>query len=128
SDGVSEDSTTRYLSATCEHAVCDTTRQMLARGTFDVTVTQGFIAGNAYGETVVLGRGGSDTSAAYLASKLDAERLEIWTDVPGLFTTDPRCTDTARLLPRVTYDEAAVLGSLGAKVLHPRSLDPVREA
>ncbi len=55
-----------------------------------MVLTQGFIARNARGETVLLGRGGSDTSAAYIAGKLDAERLEIWTDVPGMFSADPR--------------------------------------
>ena len=61
-------------------------------------VTQGFIASDAEGNTVLLGRGGSDTSAAYLAAKLRARRLEIWTDVPGMFSANPRATPTARLL------------------------------
>ncbi|MAQ14937.1 MAG: hypothetical protein CMN30_09090 [Sandaracinus sp.] len=117
----------RYLSARCDHSRDPDVAAHLERESAAVTITQGFIARNDAGETVLLGRGGSDTSAAYLAARLGARRLEIWTDVPGLFTIDPRRTDRSRLIPRVTYDEAAVLGALGAKVLHPRCLEPVRE-
>lgn len=118
----------RYLSACCGHeADLEAQERLLASGA-QVSVTQGFIARDAQGETVVLGRGGSDTSAAYLAASLSAKRLEIWTDVPGLFTIDPRKTDQARLVPDASYDEAAVMGALGAKVLHPRCLGPVRAA
>ena len=116
----------RYLSARCDHAPDPAARAHVLDGGATVTVTQGFIAHNDEDETVLLGRGGSDTSAAYLAAVLSAEKLEIWTDVPGLFTIDPRRTDAARLVPDVCYDEAAVLGALGAKVLHPRCLQPAR--
>jgi diaminopimelate decarboxylase/aspartate kinase len=75
---------------------------------------------------VLLGRGGSDTSGAYLAARLGAERLEIWTDVPGLFTANPGQVPEARLLRRLGYAEAGELASRGAKVLHPRCLGPVR--
>ncbi len=119
--------TRAYLSACCDFAPDAALRAGLAQGA-EVTITQGFIAGNAHGETVLLGRGGSDTSAAYLAAKLEAERLEIWSDVPGLFTADPRRTHHARLLPHVSYADAQVLGALGAKVLHPRCLAPVKHA
>ncbi|PRQ03006.1 Bifunctional aspartokinase/homoserine dehydrogenase 1 [Enhygromyxa salina] len=118
----------RYLSACCTHEPDPAARGRLASDTIDATITQGFIARNHRGETVVLGRGGSDTSAAYLAAKLQAERLEIWTDVPGLFTADPRFAAQARLLPRISYEEAAVFGALGAKVLHPRCLAPAHAA
>jgi diaminopimelate decarboxylase/aspartate kinase len=117
-----------YLSAECSYAPSTEVQRRLRSAEVDVTVTQGFIASNQDEETVLLGRGGSDTSAAYLASILDAERLEVWTDVPGVFTSDPRRAASARLVPRLTSDEAAVLGSLGAKVLHPRCLPPVKEA
>jgi diaminopimelate decarboxylase/aspartate kinase len=93
-----------------------------------VVLTQGFVAslpGN--GDTVLLGRGGSDTAAAYLAAKLGAEQLEIWTDVPGLFTANPHAVPEARLLRHLRYDEAQELASKGAKVLHPRSIRPVQE-
>jgi diaminopimelate decarboxylase/aspartate kinase len=117
-----------YLSAECGYAPSAEIQRRLRSEDVDVTITQGFIASNRDDETVLLGRGGSDTSAAYIAAILDAERLEIWTDVPGLFTSDPRREATARLVLRLTYDEAAILGSLGAKVLHPRCLPPAKAA
>jgi diaminopimelate decarboxylase/aspartate kinase len=92
-----------------------------------VVLTQGFIARNEWGETVLLGRGGSDTSAAYLAARLQARRLEIWTDVPGMFTADPHVVPSARLLLALHYDEAQELASAGSSVLHPRCLSPLRE-
>ena len=92
-----------------------------------ILITQGFIASDEDGNTVLLGRGGSDTSAAYLAAKLRAQRLEIWTDVPGLFSADPRFTPTARLLRALHYDEAQEIATSGAKVLHPRCILPVRQ-
>jgi len=94
----------------------------------DVVLTQGFIARTAGGETCLLGRGGSDTSAALFAVLLEASELEIWTDVPGLFTADPRIIPSARLLRGVGYREAQELAALGAKVLHPRCLPPVAAA
>jgi diaminopimelate decarboxylase/aspartate kinase len=92
-----------------------------------ILITQGFIASDEDGNTVLLGRGGSDTSAAYLAAKLRAQRLEIWTDVPGMFSADPRFTPTARLLRALHYDEAQEIATSGAKVLHPRCILPVRQ-
>ena len=117
----------RYLSGRCDHRQEPALGRRLLEGGAAMTLTQGFIARNDANETVLLGRGGSDTSAAYLAARLGARQLEIWTDVPGLFTIDPRRTHHSRLIPEVSYDEAAVLGALGAKVLHPRCLEPVRE-
>ncbi len=93
-----------------------------------LVLTQGFLAGNARGETLLLGRGGSDTSAALFAVMLGAKRLEIWTDVPGLFTADPRRIPSARLIRRIGYREAQELAALGARVLHPRCLPPAAEA
>lgn len=89
-------------------------------------VTQGFIARAPDGRRVVLGRGGSDTSAALFAARLGAVRCEIWTDVPGVYTTNPRDVPDARLLTGLDYDEAQELATAGAKVLHPRCLAPVR--
>ncbi|WP_273145889.1 bifunctional aspartate kinase/diaminopimelate decarboxylase [Oceanicaulis alexandrii] len=94
----------------------------------DLVLTQGFIARNNRGETVLLGRGGSDTSAAYFANKLEAAKLEIWTDVPGLFSADPRLTEGARLLQALSYDEAQEIATMGGKVLHPRCIGPARRA
>jgi len=92
----------------------------------DLHITQGFIASGRDGSTCLLGRGGSDTSAAYFAALLQAAALEIWTDVPGMFTADPRVVPDARLLNSLGYREAQELASMGAKVLHPPSIQPVR--
>jgi diaminopimelate decarboxylase/aspartate kinase len=115
-----------YLSARCE-ATADPKLQARLDGLGKVIVTQGFIARNEWGETVLLGRGGSDTSAAYFAARLQARRLEIWTDVPGMFTADPRVVPSARLLLALHRDEAQELASAGSSVLHPRCLSPLRD-
>ncbi|MCB1554898.1 MAG: bifunctional aspartate kinase/diaminopimelate decarboxylase [Xanthomonadales bacterium] len=91
-------------------------------------ITQGFIARNADGATCVLGRGGSDTSAAYFGALLGAARVEIWTDVPGMFSANPRAVPQARLLSRLDYAEAQEIATTGAKVLHPRCIGPCRDA
>src|SRR6202030_181104 len=114
------------LSATCDFTP-DLKLQTDWRSLDRVVLTQGFIAANAAGDTVLLGRGGSDTSSAYFAAKLQAARLEIWTDVPGLFSANPRAVPTARLLRQLHYDEAQEIASNGAKVLHPRCVLPVRQ-
>ena len=90
-------------------------------------VTQGFIARHADGGTAILGRGGSDTSAAYFGALLGALRVEIWTDVPGMFSANPRDVPDARLLTRLDYAEAQEIATTGAKVLHPRSIAPCRD-
>ena len=117
---------TSYMSATCDYCPDDVLVSKMAdeKG---VILTQGFIARNTSGETVLLGRGGSDTSAAYFAGKLRARRLEVWTDVPGMFTADPRVVPSARLLVGLHYDEAQELASAGSTVLHPRSISPARD-
>jgi len=114
------------LSATCDFSP-DACLQADWRALDKVVTTQGFIAANANGDTVLLGRGGSDTSGAYFAAKLQAVRLEIWTDVPGLFSANPRVVPNARLLRALHYDEAQEIASNGAKILHPRCLLPVRQ-
>ena len=85
----------------------------------------GFIGGTEHGETTLLGRGGSDYTAAVLGWALDAERVEIWSDVPGVMSGDPRRDASARTLPRLGYGEAEALARAGAKVLHPRTLEPL---
>jgi diaminopimelate decarboxylase/aspartate kinase len=117
---------TSYLSATCDYGHDDALSRKLAE-VDGVVLTQGFIARNTSGETVLLGRGGSDTSAAYFAGKLQARRLEVWTDVPGMFTADPRVVPSARLLVSLHYDEAQELASAGSSVLHPRCISPARD-
>lgn len=124
-DSLSEDR--RWLSAACSAEVDDELRAKLDRKG-QVIVTQGFIASDQEtGDTVVLGRGGSDTSAAYLAARLNAERLEIWTDVDGLYSAHPGVVEEAHRLDEVDFSEAETLASLGASVLHPRCIDPVRK-
>lgn len=118
----------RYLSARCAGRPRPEVRATLERLGATVAVTQGFIARSPDGDTVLLGRGGSDASGAYLAAAIAADLLEIWTDVPGMFTADPRRVPDARLLRRVTYAEAEALGALGARVLHPRTIEPCRQA
>ncbi len=100
--------------------------RMAASG--EVLIAPGFMARNADGETVLLGRGGTDTSAAYFGALLQAARVEIWTDVAGMFTADPRQVPGARLLQRLDYDEAQEIATTGAKVLHARSISPCRRA
>ena len=116
----------RILSATCDFTPDAALRKRLAAMT-PVVVTQGFIASDDDGNTVLLGRGGSDTSAAYLAAKISATLLEIWTDVPGMFSANPRGTPTARQLLALTYEEAQEIATAGAKVLHPRCILPARQ-
>ena len=91
-------------------------------------ITQGFISRHHDGGTAILGRGGSDTSAAYFGTLLQARRVEIWTDVPGMFSANPREVPDARLLTRLDYQEAQEIATTGAKVLHPRSIKPCRDS
>jgi diaminopimelate decarboxylase/aspartate kinase len=114
-----------WLAARCDdHPDAELASRLIAQG--EIHITQGFIASGDGGSTRLLGRGGSDTSAAYLASRLLADSLEIWTDVPGIFSADPRIVPDARLLRRLSYSEAQELASMGAKVLHPPSIQPAR--
>jgi len=92
----------------------------------DLYITQGFLVRGPEGRPWLLGRGGSDTSAALLAARLSAAELQIWTDVPGLFSADPRVVSGARLLRRLSYSEAQEFAAMGAKVLHPPCIAPVR--
>lgn len=115
----------RYLSAACDH---DPDAVLAARlaGAGAMVLTQGFIARDARGDTVLLGRGGSDVSASYIAAMIGAERLENWTDVPGMFSADPRRVGGARLLRSLSYAEAQEIATTGSAVLHPRSIPPLR--
>lgn len=89
-----------------------------------VMVTQGFVGADDQGRTTTLGRGGSDFTAALLAEAIEAETCEIWTDVIGVYTTDPRITDKAKPLPELSFEEAAEMATFGAKVLHPATMEP----
>lgn len=90
----------------------------------EVPVMGGFIAASRGGETTTLGRGGSDYSAALIAAALRANELQIWTDVTGVMTCDPRICSDARTIPVLSYEEAAELAYFGAKVLHPKTIKP----
>lgn len=116
-----------YLSASCGYQRSPELAAQLSAEA-GVWITQGFVGANDAGETVVLGRGGSDTTAAYLGAKLDAVRVEIWTDVPGMFSANPHQIPAARLLQVLSYREAQEIASTGAKVLHPRCIEPLRQA
>ncbi len=91
----------------------------------NLAVLPGFIASDADGITTTLGRGGSDYTGAILAAALDAEVLEIWTDVSGMMTADPRIVRTIRQIPHITYREAMELSHFGAKVIYPPTIQPV---
>jgi aspartate kinase len=96
---------------------------LLERGL--VPVTQGFIGATATGIPTTLGRGGSDFSASLVGAALRAKRVEIWTDVDGLMTADPRVVPSARTLAVASYEEAAELATFGARVLHPATAVPL---
>lgn len=116
------------LAVNCHHGTDHGLALRFGRQPSAIVLTQGFIARHADGGTAILGRGGSDTSAAYLGALLGAKRVEIWTDVPGMFSANPREVPDARLLARLDYAEAQEIATTGAKVLHPRSIGPCRDA
>nr|WP_238336653.1 lysine-sensitive aspartokinase 3 [Vibrio sp. S12_S33] len=89
-----------------------------------VVVTQGFIGSDEQGNTTTLGRGGSDYSAALIAEAVQASGLEIWTDVPGIYTTDPRIAPNAAPIAEISFSEASEMANFGAKILHPSTLLP----
>ncbi|TOG91466.1 lysine-sensitive aspartokinase 3 [Vibrio parahaemolyticus] len=89
-----------------------------------VVITQGFIGSDEEGNTTTLGRGGSDYSAALIAEGVKASGLEIWTDVPGIYTTDPRIAPQASPIPEISFSEASEMANFGAKILHPSTLVP----
>ncbi|PNL93029.1 lysine-sensitive aspartokinase 3 [Aggregatibacter aphrophilus] len=97
-------------------------KPLIDRG--ELVITQGFIGRDEQGKTTTLGRGGSDYSAALLAEVLDAEDVLIWTDVAGIYTTDPRIVPNAQRIDTMSFSEAAEMATFGAKVLHPATLLP----
>ncbi len=120
------DDTKAYLQAYCDIEADVALQSQLNAVTSPVLLTQGYIASNAQGDTVLLGRGGSDTSAAYFAAKCQARCCEIWTDVPGIYTANPQVIPEARFLKQLDYDEAQEIASMGAKVLHPNCIPPLK--
>lgn len=105
-----------------DQRIQDTLTPLLRSGT--VPVLGGFIASTEDGVPTTLGRGGSDFSAAIVGAAIGAARVEIWTDVDGVMTTDPKLCPEARVIHKMSFDEAAELAHLGAKVLHPATLAP----
>lgn len=90
----------------------------------DAVITQGFVSATKEGEPTVLGRGGSDYSASLIGMAIDAVRIEIWTDVDGVRTADPRRVQNTRCLDKISFEEAAEMAHFGAKVLHPLTIEP----
>lgn len=116
-----------YLSSLVD---IEASTERLGRQSFavdEVLVMPGFTAGNAKGKVVTLGRNGSDYSAAVLAACLKAECCEIWTDVDGVYSCDPRLVPDAKLLKALSYQEAMELSYFGAKVLHPKTIAPIAQ-
>ncbi len=111
--------TTRVLSAKCSIKPIELTN--------NCAIMPGFIAADSDGNTVVLGRGGSDTSACSLAVALNADRVEIWTDVHGIFSANPHVVPSARLIEKIGYEEAREIAASGGKVLHPRCILPAEQ-
>jgi aspartate kinase len=105
---------------------CDRTRERMAPFLAEekVVVTGGFIGSTAAGVTSTLGRGGSDYSAAIFGSCLGVDEIQIWTDVDGMLTADPRIVPQPRLVPQLSFNEASELAYFGAKVLHPSTILP----
>ncbi|TNV16416.1 lysine-sensitive aspartokinase 3 [Buttiauxella sp. B2] len=99
-------------------------QQLQPRILQSLVITQGFIGSEAKGRTTTLGRGGSDYTAALLGEALHASRVDIWTDVPGIYTTDPRMVPSAKRIDKIAFEEAAEMATFGAKVLHPATLLP----
>lgn len=107
------------------NALAELAQQQLApRLAQSLIITQGFIGSDVNGRTTTLGRGGSDYTAALLGEALSACRVDIWTDVPGIYTTDPRIVPAAKRIDRIAFEEAAEMATFGAKVLHPATLLP----
>ncbi|MBB6452868.1 aspartate kinase [Salirhabdus euzebyi] len=106
----------------------DTERLLKELEIFDVVVVAGFQGRTENGDVTTIGRGGSDTTAAALGAALKAEFVDIFTDVEGIMTADPRIVENARPLPVVTYNEICNLAYQGAKVIHPRAVEIAMQA
>ncbi|MDP5151768.1 bifunctional aspartate kinase/homoserine dehydrogenase I [Rheinheimera baltica] len=115
-----------YLNATADVAASEQTLSQAITGqSAQVYVIAGFVSSNAQGETCLLGRNGSDYSGAIVAASIRASACEIWTDVDGVYSADPRQVKNAKLIDKLSYDEAMELSYFGAKVLHPKTIGPL---
>lgn len=110
-----------YQKARIKHIHMDRIKRELKKG--KVVVITGFQGIDSKGDIITIGRGGSDTSAVAIAAALKADVCEIYTDVDGVYTTDPKIVPEARKLEYISYEEMLELASLGAQVLHPRSVE-----
>jgi len=107
---------------------CDREKlEFLFEDDINLYITQGFIASTSDSKSCLLSRSGSDTSASLIASSINAERLEIWTDVDGIFTADPRIVPDANIIECINYDVCQELSAWGTKVIHPYSIKPCQE-
>ena len=119
-----------YTSASCHYdrdVKLSNQLEELSRTSSSIVVTQGFIAADKKGDTVLLGREGSDTSAAYLAAMYGAQELQIWTDVSGVFSTNPKEVTDAKQISQLSYRQAHMMAKFGAKVLHPKVIEPAEK-
>ena len=116
-----------YLAARINHKVSRKNTINIFAQADRITVIPGFIAKNSKGETTTLGRGGSDFTASLLANYLQAERLDIWTDVNGMLTASPKIVSSAYTIPTMSYEEAMELSHFGAKVIYPPTIQPALE-
>jgi len=113
------------MAAVQEEVTHDRISKAISSSDAKVHLVPGFIAADAEGHTTTLGRGGSDYTASIYAAALGAESLEIWTDVSGMMTADPRLCANARIIPAISYKEAMELSHFGAKVIYPPTIQPV---
>ncbi|MCK5824790.1 MAG: bifunctional aspartate kinase/homoserine dehydrogenase I [Ichthyobacteriaceae bacterium] len=113
-----------FLNATLDNEATKANLIEANKEDFKLAVMPGFVANNSKGQLTTLGRGGSDYSASIVAASLNANRLEIWTDVSGMLTADPRIVKQAHPIKSVSFDEAMELSHFGAKVIYPPSIQP----
>ncbi|WP_205512211.1 bifunctional aspartate kinase/homoserine dehydrogenase I [Longitalea arenae] len=117
---------THYGSAAVDFAITNSLcHDFFSAAAARLFIVPGFVAADAKGNTTTLGRGGSDYTAAIIAGAMNALTLEIWTDVSGMMTADPRLVPNARILPHISYQEAMELSHFGAKVIYPPTIQPV---
>ena len=110
----------------CDFYGCEKKFEELAEG-YDIVVTQGFIGSTPLNEPVLLGRGGSDTTGSLIANMLNAYEYQVWTDVDGIYTCDPKLIHSAHKVDEISYDLVNELSYSGAKVMHPQSIKPCQE-
>ena len=121
---------TNYFNAAIEKELTYTTIQnyfAAPENKFDLYVAPGFVASDEQNNTTTLGRGGSDYTGAIYAAALEVTALEIWTDVSGMMTADPRMVQNAKEIPEISYQEAMELSHFGAKVIYPPTIQPVMQ-